>query len=44
MTDWIIAGRLKYREHVLDGFEHLPGAFASLFSGTNFGRPIVKVG
>jgi NADPH-dependent curcumin reductase len=43
MTDWILAGRLKYREDIEDGFEHLPEAFIGLFEGTNFGRKLIKL-
>ena len=44
MTDWIVAGKLKYREDIDDGIDNLPRAFIGLFSGANFGRKLVKVG
>ncbi len=43
MTDWILAGRLKYREDVVDGLEHLPAAFIGLFKGENFGRKLIRL-
>ncbi len=44
LTGWILAGRLKYREEILDGIEALPEAFAGLFRGENFGRRLVRLG
>lgn len=43
MTDWILAGRLKYREDIVDGLEHLPAAFIGLFKGKNFGRKLIRL-
>lgn len=43
LTGWILDGRLKYREDILDGIEALPDAFAGLFRGENFGRRLVRV-
>ncbi|MBN9531210.1 MAG: NADP-dependent oxidoreductase [Alphaproteobacteria bacterium] len=43
MTDWIVSGRLKYREDVVDGLEQLPGAFIGLFKGENFGRKLIRL-
>lgn len=43
LTGWIRAGRLKYREDVVEGFEHLPQAFIGLFTGDNFGRRLVHL-
>jgi len=44
LTQWIIDGRLKYREDIDEGFENLPRAFIGLFSGDNFGRKLVHIG
>lgn len=44
MTGWIHAGRLRYREDIIEGFESLPQAFIGLFTGANFGRRLVRVG
>lgn len=35
-------GKLKYRETIVEGFDKLPEAFLSLFSGENKGKMIVK--
>lgn len=44
MADWIVAGKLKYREERFEGVEALPAAFSGLFTGESFGRRIVRVG
>jgi NADPH-dependent curcumin reductase CurA len=43
LTEWILAGRLKYREDVIDGIERVPEAFIGLFKGENFGRKMVRL-
>ncbi|HYH98908.1 NADP-dependent oxidoreductase [Hyalangium sp.] len=40
---WIQEGKLRYREHVVEGLEAAPAAFAGLFRGENFGRMLVRV-
>src|SRR5207249_4602100 len=40
---WLQAGRLKYREDMVDGLEHAPAALLKLFDGSNFGKLIVRV-
>ncbi len=41
---WVAAGRLQYRETVLEGIENVPAAFAGLFRGDNTGKMLVRVG
>lgn len=36
-------GRIKYREHFVDGLENAPGALIGLLRGENFGKVIVRV-
>lgn len=43
MLDWIKQGKVKYREHVTEGFGKMPEAFIELFTGGNIGKSIVKV-
>ncbi len=43
MTDWVLSGRLKYRETVFDGIENMPKAFIGLFTGDNTGKMIVNL-
>lgn len=40
---WLQAGKLKYEETIVEGFENTPEAFLGLFKGTNLGKQIVKV-
>ena len=43
MTGWIAAGKMKWTETIVDGFEKMPEAFLGLFSGTNLGKMVVHV-
>lgn len=43
MSGWLREGKVKYREHVVEGLENAPKAFLGLFTGENFGKLIVKV-
>lgn len=40
---WVKEGKLKYREHVYEGFESAVEAFKGLFTGENTGKSLVKV-
>ena len=40
---WIAAGKLKSREHIVEGLETFPETLLKLFSGENFGKLILKV-
>lgn len=44
MTRWIKEGRIKYREHLVEGLENAPAAFLDLLEGRNFGKMVIKVG
>ena len=37
------AGKLKYEETIVEGFENTPQAFLGLFQGSNVGKQLVKV-
>jgi NADPH-dependent curcumin reductase len=41
--DWVRAGRIRYREDVVDGLENAPAAFLGLLQGKNFGKMLVRV-
>ncbi len=41
---WLQAGKLKYREDVVEGLENAPRAFIGLLQGENFGKLVVQVG
>lgn len=43
MGAWIKAGKMKWTETVVDGFERMPAAFLGLFSGINLGKMVVRV-
>ncbi|MCY3884265.1 MAG: NADP-dependent oxidoreductase [Gammaproteobacteria bacterium] len=43
MTEWVVSGRLKYRETVFEGIESMPEAFIGLFTGANTGKMIVNL-
>jgi NADPH-dependent curcumin reductase CurA len=40
---WLAEGKLKYVEHIVEGFENTPRAFLGLFKGENLGKQLVKV-
>src|SRR5439155_17247794 len=39
----VAAGRIRYREDIVDGLENAPGAFIGMLEGHNFGKLIVRV-
>jgi len=44
VSQWLQAGKLKYKEDVVKGLETAPNAFIGLLQGQNFGKLIVQVG
>jgi NADPH-dependent curcumin reductase CurA len=44
MGDWLASGVIHYREDIIDGLEHAPGAFIGLLRGENFGKLVIRVG
>ncbi len=43
LSAWILDGRLRFREDIVEGLEALPGAFVGLFQGENFGRKLARL-
>jgi NADPH-dependent curcumin reductase len=43
VAEWIRDGKIRYREDIVDGFDHTPDAFRGLLRGDNFGKLIVRV-
>ena len=43
MSVWLDQGLVKYREDIVVGLENAPDAFLGLFSGSNFGKLIVRI-
>lgn len=44
MSRWLKDGRIKYREHRVEGLENAPTAFIGLLEGRNFGKAVIRVG
>jgi NADPH-dependent curcumin reductase CurA len=43
MGNWMKAGKLKSREHIVEGLEKFPETLLMLFSGENMGKLVLKV-
>ncbi len=43
MGGWIMSGKLKSREDIVEGLENFPATFQKLFTGENNGKLILKV-
>jgi NADPH-dependent curcumin reductase CurA len=44
MSGWLAAGKIKFREDVVDGLENAPQAFIGLLEGKNFGKLVIRAG
>ena len=44
VTAWLQAGRIKYREDVVEGIENAPRALIGLLRGENFGKMLARIG
>ena len=43
LTLWLRAGKLRYREDVLEGIDAAPDAIAGLYRGENLGRRLIRI-
>ncbi|CAH2224171.1 prostaglandin reductase 1 [Pelobates cultripes] len=43
LLQWVSEGKLKYHEHVTNGFENMPAGFIGMLRGDNIGKAIIKV-
>jgi len=43
LSQWIISGKLKYSEDIVDGLENAPSALLRLFDGSNTGKLLLRV-
>jgi len=43
LVTWILQGKIKTKETVLNGIESVPDAFLSLFKGSNIGKTVVQL-
>jgi NADPH-dependent curcumin reductase len=44
MSQWVLEGKVKYKEFVTEDLDSAPGAFMGLLKGANFGKQLVRVG
>jgi NADPH-dependent curcumin reductase CurA len=44
MSGWLAAGKIKFREDIVDGLENAPQAFIGLLEGKNFGKLVIRAG
>ncbi len=43
MAGWVRDGKVRHREHIVEGFEKVVAAFQGLFRGENVGKLVVKM-
>ncbi|NXI60316.1 PTGR1 reductase, partial [Chloroceryle aenea] len=43
LLKWVMEGKVKYHEHITEGFENMPAAFIGMLKGENLGKAIVKI-
>jgi NADPH-dependent curcumin reductase CurA len=43
LAEWLRAGKLVYREDVVDGLDQAPAAFIGMLQGKNFGKQLVRL-
>lgn len=43
MSSWVQAGKIKFREDIVDGLDQAPEAFIGMLTGGNFGKVVVRV-
>jgi len=43
LTQWLLEGKLKHEETIVDGLEHAPEALNRLFDGDKLGKLMIKV-
>lgn len=44
MRTWLKAGKIHYREEIVDGLEQAPATFIGMLNGDNFGKCVIRVG
>ena len=42
IAQWLVEGKVQYRETIVDGLENTPKAFIGLFHGDNLGKQLVR--
>lgn len=43
MSEWLKAGKINFREDIVDGLDNAAQAFIGLLEGKNFGKLIIRV-
>lgn len=43
LAQWVRAGKLRYREDILEGLDRAPDAIAGLYRGENLGKRLIKL-
>lgn len=43
LTPWVQAGRIRFREDIMEGIEHAPDAIAGLYRGDNLGKRLIRI-
>ncbi|KAM8962168.1 prostaglandin reductase 1-like [Pelodytes ibericus] len=43
LLQWITEGKIKYHEHITNGFDNMPAGFIGMLRGENIGKAIIKV-
>jgi hypothetical protein len=43
LSQWVRAGRIRYREDILEGIEQAPGSIAGLYRGENLGKRLIRI-
>ena len=43
LAEWLADGKLKTREHVLEGLDRAPEALVRLFKGDHLGKLVVRL-
>ena len=44
MRGWLKAGKIHYREEIVDGLDQAPATFIGMLQGDNFGKCVIRVG
>ncbi len=43
LAAWVRAGKIRYREEILEGIEQAPDAIAGLYRGENMGKRLIRI-
>jgi NADPH-dependent curcumin reductase CurA len=43
LAQWLMEGKLKYREEIVDGLDNILPTFLRLFDGSNAGKLVIRI-